>query len=189
MKVRDISNLLLTLIGLGVIIRAIFVSATISAFFLTMFSDQMAIDGAGSPLMEKSYYIVLFITQVIIPVVFGLVLIFCSKRITNWILRWVSNDDRTIGNINPYQISHLAFVLLGVFLLATTLPDAAGYIGRFFSETMRTYAFAPPDIKRGLYYQALGQGVSHLLAVGFSLGIIWKAKALAGFVAGRHRHT
>jgi len=178
MKPKPFASLIISLVGLYSIFSAILIAGMpLLLLLMTPFVGGQNFSMAGSTLL-------ICIPQFLLSLGFGLFLFIKAERIASWVLLKTGiPPDENIFPVCEGDLGSLAFALLGVFMLATTIPSGLREIAAWFQvkaaiagniSVLNTYHFWRDHIPNIIY---------HIAAIGISAFVFFRSKSMAKFVA------
>lgn len=179
MKLHQLIRTILNLLGIYTIFSSI-IAAGMSVILIptTMFYQGM--EGAG-----WSTLMVLF--QFFLPVLVGVLIVWKSKKITEWILNFSGIDAKEASEqIEIKEFPFVAFSLLGLYMLSQTLPSLFHFVTYLFQMKVQEASYLSVSEGRFLE-QHLADLVYHFVAVGFSILVFMKGKSFAKFALSIRR--
>lgn len=177
MNAKPFSSVLIAMIGLYAIFSAILIAGLpLLSFVLSLFLSGGHSDVTG-------YTAVVCLPQFILPFGLGLFLFWRAGFLADRLLRrcGISADEAVLRYDD--EVPALAFSLLGVFMLVTTLPGAMQDMAAWFQlkaiESRSYVGSAPHDFLR----ERLPTIIYHLTAIGCALFVFLRGKRIAAFAA------
>lgn len=180
MKLQNLSTLTISLIGFYSIFSAIVVSGmSVMIIILAPFQNN------GLEIAAYSTFALL--PQFVIPFIFGIALIRKSSQISHWLFSKIKVDsEEEINGIRFEDISFILFALLGLYMLASTIPEALKLFAAWF-----TYQAAEPASlglhQNGFWDGKLPEVVYHICAIGFSSFTFFQSASISRFIISIRR--
>jgi len=182
MKPKPFASLIISLIGLYSIFSAILV-AGLPLITLLLMPFTSALD-----FRMVSDTLLMCIPQFLIPLGFGLFLFIKSERIASWVLLKTGiPSDESIFPVCECDLGSLAFALLGVFLLATTIPGGLREIAVWFQIKAAMAGNISGISDDHFWHDRIPYIIYHISAIGFSLFVFFRSKSISKFVASIRR--
>lgn len=183
MNYKKLSTLAISLIGFYAIFSAILVSGMQFMILVVAPFQPNDFELAG-------YTSIALIPQLIVPLLFGVILIKKSARISEWILSKVEiENEEKIEGIKIEDMSFLLFSLLGLYMISTTFPDALKLFAAWFSFM----ASEPATLgygEGGFWEGRFPEVAYHICAMSFSAFVFFRGLSVSRFVmASRKKHA
>lgn len=177
MKFKQLTTLLIALIGYYSIFSAI-VTAMNPVIYLLL--SPFVDDG----LMYAGIASVSTFTFLVLPLVFGILLVRNSTRLSNFMIEKIDVDKEESIEFVSYEV--LSFVLittLGLYMLVITIPDALSVFALWF-QTMAAETGNYPGLEHGVFWRdRIPDIVYHITSIGFAAFIFFKGKSISKFVS------
>lgn len=182
MTFKQISTLAIALIGFYSIFSAILVSGV--QFLILIFSLF-----GESPVATATQYSLILIPQFAVPLVFGIILVRRSARLSDWLLRKIGADaSHRVAGIGMEQLSFLLLSALGLYMLSVAVPDALELFAAWFAasatETAAMARSAGDDFWGGRFPEV----IYHSTAVGFAAFVFFRGASVSRFVLAIRKH-
>lgn len=183
MNYQKLSTLTISLIGFYSVFSAIIVSGMQFMFLVVAPFQENGFEIFG-------YTAIALIPQFLAPLLFGIILVKRSARISKWLLSKVEvGEEEKIEGIRIEDMSFLLFSLLGLYMISTTFPDALKLFAAWFSFMASAPAtFGPVD--DGFWNGRSPEVAYHIGAMSFSLFVFFRGLSISRFVlASRKKYA
>ncbi len=175
MNYQKLSTLAISLIGFYSIFSAILVSGMQVLILVMAPFQQDGFEVAG-------YASIALIPQFVAPLIFGIILVRKSAKISSWLLSNVEvKGEEKIEGLKIEDLSFLLFSLLGLYMISTTFPDALRLFAAWFSYTASstgTLGYGEDDFWDGRFPEV----VYHVAAMSFSAFVFFRGLSISRFV-------
>jgi hypothetical protein len=177
MRFKALTALLISLIGFYSIFSAILVAGLPVVLFVMSPFQNGGVEYVG-------FTTLMFIPQFVPPFLLGLFLVGKAPRIAQWFLARIEVDgDQEAGSMDFEDLSFLAFSLLGLYMLSTTVPDAFKMFAAWFqakaAETANISGISSDDF----WHQQVPELTYHVIAIGFAVFVFLRGKSISRFVS------
>ena len=175
MTSKQISTLLIALIGLNAIFNAILLSGLqFSVVVLSLFQD------GGESVAFSS---LVLIPQFLVPLLFGIILLRTSPRLADWLLAKTGVDTGKPASWPTLEdASFLIFSALGLYMLSVTAPDALKLLAAWFHFLASEPGYLGAGGEDGFWSGRFPEAVYHAAAVGFSAFVFFRGASLSRFL-------
>tara|TARA_B100001971_G_C18225802_1_gene560319 strand:+ start:587 stop:1180 length:594 start_codon:yes stop_codon:yes gene_type:complete len=174
MKLNQLIRAILNLLGIYTIFTAI-VSAGLSVILIpvtAIYQGKMEATGFST---------IMVLFQFFLPLTLGILLVWKSKRITEFVLVASGIDvDCETEQLEIKEFPFVAFSLLGLYMLSQTIPGLCQFIAYLFQ--LKVYESSYITTADGKFLENhLQDIIYHAVAVGFSLLVFMKGKSFGQF--------
>ncbi|MDQ8205811.1 hypothetical protein [Pelagicoccus sp. SDUM812003] len=175
MNYQKLSTLTISLIGFYSIFSAIIISG-MQVLILVMAPFQ------PNGWEMAGYTSMALIPQFLAPLIFGIVIIRKSAKISRWLLAKIEVEgEEKIEGIRFEDMSFLLFSLLGLYMISTTFPDAL----RLFAAWFSYLASSPGTLvygDDGFWDGRFPEVAYHIAAMSFSVFVFSRGLSISRFV-------
>lgn len=174
MKLNQLIRAILNLLGIYTIFTAI-VSAGMSVILIPITAIyQGSMESTG-------FSVVMVLFQFFLPLIIGILLMWKSKRITEFILVTSGIDiDCGAEELEVKEFPFVAFSLLGLYMLSVTIPGLCQFIAYLLQLKIYEASHVTTTDSRFLE-DHLQNIIYHSVAVGFSFLTFMKGKSFGQF--------